>query len=60
MGNKMRLGDIIGTAFYNLWRKKLRTLLTILAIVIGAILIALMFSIGTGLKGFIFEQFGIL
>ncbi len=56
----MRLGDIIGTAFYNLWRKKLRTLLTILAIVIGAILIALMFSIGTGLKGFIFEQFGIL
>jgi putative ABC transport system permease protein len=54
----LRLGDIIGTAFYNLWRKKLRTSLTVLAIVIGAVLITLMTSIGTGLKEFIVEQFG--
>jgi len=54
----MRLNDIIGTAFTNLSRRKLRTALTILAVVIGATLIGLLVSIGTGLQGFIVGQFG--
>jgi putative ABC transport system permease protein len=56
----MRFGDVIKTAFYNLWRKKFRTFLTVLAVVIGAVLIALMTSIGTGLQGFIVDQFGLM
>jgi putative ABC transport system permease protein len=46
-------------AFSNLWLRKLRTSLTILAVVIGAVLITLMSSISTGLEGFIIEQFGL-
>jgi putative ABC transport system permease protein len=45
-------------ALANLWRRKLRTALTILAVVIGATLVALMVSIGSGLQGFIVNQFG--
>jgi putative ABC transport system permease protein len=45
-------------AFSNLWRRKLRTVLTVAAVVIGATLIALMASLGDGLKGFIVGQFG--
>jgi putative ABC transport system permease protein len=56
----MRFGDVITTAFYNLWRKKFRTFLTVLAVVIGAVLIALMTSIGTGLQRFIVDQFGLM
>ncbi|MFA5629497.1 MAG: ABC transporter permease [Dehalococcoidales bacterium] len=56
----MRFIDVIQTAFYNLWRKKFRTFLTVLAIVIGAVLIALMTSIGTGLQRFIVDQFGLM
>ena len=54
----MRLNDIISMALANLWRRKLRTALTILAVVIGATLVALMVSIGSGLQGFIVGQFG--
>jgi putative ABC transport system permease protein len=45
-------------ALSNLWRRKMRTALTILAVVIGATLVALMVSIGSGLQGFIVNQFG--
>lgn len=51
--------DMITMAFSNLWRRKLRTALTVLAVVIGATLIALMVSLGNGLERFIVEQFGI-
>ncbi len=56
----MRLTDLLGMALANLWRRKLRTFLTILAIVIGATLIALMVSLGYGLQGFIVNQFGLM
>ncbi len=55
----MNLFDLIRMAFSNLWLRKLRTSLTILAVVIGAVLITLMSSISTGLEGFIIEQFGL-
>ncbi len=47
-------------AFSNLWRRKMRTSLTILAVVIGATLIALMVSLGSGLRAFIVGQFGLM
>ena len=56
----MRLNDLIGMAFSNLWRRKLRTSLTILAVVIGATLVALMVSLGSGLQGFVVDQFGLM
>jgi len=54
----MRLNDIINTALTNLSRRKMRTGLTILSVVIGATLIGLLVSIGSGLQGFIVGQFG--
>ncbi len=56
----MRLTDLIGMVFLNLWRRKLRTALTVLAVVIGATLIALMVSLGSGIESFIVDQFGLL
>ena len=56
----MRLSDLFRMAFSNLWRRKLRTFLTILAVVIGATLVALMVSIGSGLQSFIVNQFGLM
>jgi putative ABC transport system permease protein len=55
----MKLNDLFSMAFYNLWRRKMRTFLTILAVVIGALLVALMVSIGSGLQNFIVNQFGL-
>lgn len=54
----MPINEIIAMAFSNLWRRKMRTALTVAAVVIGATLVALMASLGTGLKGFIVGQFG--
>ena len=54
----MRLRDLFSMAFFNLWRRKLRTFLTVLAVVIGATLVALMVSIGSGLQSFVVNQFG--
>ncbi len=56
----MRFSDFIRMAFSNLWRRKLRTSLTVLAIVIGATLVALMVSLGNGLESFIVDQFGFM
>jgi len=52
--------DLVKMAFSNLWRRKLRTSLTVLAIVIGATLVALMVSLGHGLESFIVDQFGFM
>ena len=58
--DRLRLSDLAGMAFYNLWRRKLRTSLTIIAVVIGATLVALMVSLGAGLQSFIVDQFGLM
>jgi putative ABC transport system permease protein len=55
----MKFNDLFSMAFYNLWRRKMRTFLTVLAVVIGALLVALMVSIGSGLQNFIVNQFGL-
>jgi len=54
----MKPGDLFGMALSNLWRRKLRTFLTILAVIIGAALVSLIISLGDGLQTFIERQFG--
>ena len=55
----MRFADQLSMAFSNLWRRKLRTSLTILAVVIGATLVTLVISLSNGLERFIVDQFGL-
>lgn len=52
----MRLFDIIRTANHNLFRNKLRTFLTILAIFVGSLTIILNAAINTGVNAFIDDQ----
>lgn len=53
----MRASDYIRLAFGNLWRQKVRSALTIFAIVIGATSVTIMLSLLVGIKGFFLEQF---
>ena len=46
----MRFLDIIGMSASNLWRRKLRTFLTVLGVMIGTASIVVMVSLGIGLK----------
>lgn len=46
----MRTKDRLNMAFRNLWRRKSRTILTILSVVIGTISIIIMLSLGLGMK----------
>ncbi|MBE6897171.1 MAG: ABC transporter permease [Ruminococcaceae bacterium] len=45
----MRIFDVIKLAFKNLFRRKARTVLTLLGIVVGAVSVIIMISIGLGL-----------
>lgn len=55
----MKINELFSMAFSNLWRRKLRTSLTVLAVVIGATLISLVVSLGSGLQAFVVSQFGL-
>jgi putative ABC transport system permease protein len=48
--------DLLRTAFSNLRRRKLRSSLTVLAVVIGAGLVSLLVSLGMGMEGFLTDQ----
>lgn len=54
----MKLLDLINMANSSLWRNKLRTFLTILAIFIGATTLSLTSGIGSGLKTYLHKQLG--
>lgn len=54
----MKVTDLILTANGNLRRSKLRTFLTILAIVIGAFTLAMSLGLGEGIRGYIASQIG--
>jgi ABC-type antimicrobial peptide transport system permease subunit len=53
----MRFFDYIRLSLRNLWRSKLRTALTIFAIVIGATSVTIMLALATGAKDFFYKQF---
>ncbi|NSW91502.1 MAG: ABC transporter permease [Firmicutes bacterium] len=42
--------DIIGMAFRNLWRRKVRTILTVLGVIVGTASIVVMLSLGIGMN----------
>ncbi len=46
----MRISDILGLSLANLWKRKMRTLLTVLGVIIGTASIVVMLSLGLGLK----------
>ena len=52
----MRFSDYLRIALSNLWKRKLRTMLTIFAVIIGATLVALMVSLGVGLQEYVTGQ----
>ncbi len=52
----MRFADYLRMALGNLWKRKLRTTLTIFAVVIGATLVALMVSLGVGVQEYVTGQ----
>lgn len=53
----MRFLDIIGMSASNLWRRKLRTFLTVLGVLIGTTSIVVMISLGIGLKAAVMAEF---
>lgn len=53
----MRFADYIALAFRNIRRQKLRSALTIFAIVIGATSVTIMLALVFSLKGFMTKQF---
>lgn len=54
----MRISDILGMSLSNLWRRKTRTVLTVLGVLIGTTSIVVMLSLGIGLKTAVMEQVG--
>ena len=46
----MRISDIFGMSVSNLWRRKMRTFLTVLGVIIGTASIVVMLSLGFGLR----------
>lgn len=46
----MTLRDLLGMAFMNLWRRKLRAFLTVLGMVVGTASIVVMVSLGIGIN----------
>lgn len=54
----MRISDILGMSLSNLWRRKTRTILTILGVLIGTTSIVVMLSLGIGLKSAMMQEIG--
>jgi len=54
----MKFTDIVLTANANMFRSKARTILTVIAIIIGAMTITLTNGIGTGVKSYLNQQLG--
>ncbi|HSV98594.1 MAG TPA: ABC transporter permease [Sedimentisphaerales bacterium] len=53
----MRISDYVEQACANLWKKKLRTVLTTAGVVIGIVALVCMFAFGQGVQRNITDQF---
>jgi len=53
----MHVSDLLRTGFMNLWRRKLRAVLTVLGLVIGVASILVMMSLGIGIRRSIMESY---
>ncbi|SDS01298.1 ABC transporter permease [Agrococcus carbonis] len=56
----MRAADVLGSAVRNTFRSKLRTSLTVIAIVIGAFTLSITSAIGAGVSSYIDAQLGMV
>lgn len=54
----MKTIDLIATSFKNLWRRKLRTFLTVLGVIIGTSSIVIMLSLGLAMNKNLMDQLG--
>lgn len=54
----MKISDIIGMSLTNLWRRKMRTALTVLGVIIGTASIVVMLSLGLGLRESMLAEVG--
>lgn len=54
----MKTFDLIAVSFRNLWRRKLRTFLTVLGVVIGTSSIVIMLSLGLAMNKNLMDQLG--
>lgn len=52
----MKISDILGMSLTNLWRRKMRTFLTVLGVIIGTASIVVMLSLGIGLRDATMKQ----
>ena len=52
----MKLSDLLLMSISNLWKRKLRTVLTVLGVVIGITSIVVMMALGNGLKESMLES----
>ena len=52
----MKLSDLLLMSMSNLWKRKLRTVLTVLGVVIGITSIVVMMALGNGLKESMLES----
>ena len=52
----MKFSDLLKMSLSSLWRRKLRTILTILGVIIGTASIVVMMSLGIGLNKSTMEQ----
>ena len=53
----MIFSDLLRMAFMNLWRRKLRAVLTVLGMVIGVSSIVVMMSLGVGIRKATMESY---
>jgi ABC-type antimicrobial peptide transport system permease subunit len=53
----MKIVDLLGMSISNLWKRKLRTVLTVLGVVIGITSIVVMVALGNGLKESMLENY---
>ena len=53
----MRFFDLLFMSIGNLWKRKLRTVLTVLGVVIGVTSIVVMMALGNGLKESMLESY---
>ena len=57
MGIKMKFLDLLRMSSSNLWKRKVRTILTVLGVVIGVASIVVMVSLGLGLSRSLMAQY---
>ena len=55
----MRFLDLLGMSISSLFRRKLRTFLTVLGVIIGTASIVVMISLGIGLNKFTMDQYAL-